>query len=123
MEDVMRIYERPQTDEVLTVVRDCGPVSIHDIAEILGRTLKSVIQCVEVLRKERTIYIASYTRVINRGKWSPQYQLGDREDKAKPKAKTRKQIGAEYRARYRAKLNVQDMVARGTTYNFWKGLM
>ena len=119
----MRTYARPKTDEVLEYVRDYGPATIHDIANVLGRTLKSVIQCLETLHKEHAVYIAGYTRITTHGKWSPQYKAGNKPDKPKPENKAHKQSNAEYRQRYRALINAKNVARNGNTYNIWKGLL
>lgn len=82
------------------------PQTIYDLVDDLGLAERTVRRFIEALKKEKLIYISSWTMGPVGRKKTPVYKWGEGEDKTYPR-KSDKQKAADYRAR-KGKLNLSD---------------
>ena len=74
------------------------PQTVYDLVDDLGLAERTVRRFIEALKKEKLIYISSWTMGPGGRKKTPVYKWGEGEDKTYPR-KSDKQRTAEYRAR------------------------
>jgi hypothetical protein len=115
---------RGATDELLALLDDVGPMSVAEMSRLTGRKGERISASVRLLRSRGAIYIVRYDRQENKGgRMIPVHAVGSDEDVAQPVQATPKERNAKYRVRHGVALRARARVRRGTTPNFWSGLL
>lgn len=117
-----RVYNRAQTDEVLRLLTDVGPMTTQEIARLTGRTGHGVRDSLRRLKADKSIHIERYTPSGWKGRRSPIYAIGDKPD-AIEGCDTAKVRNARYRERMRQVIIARDAVRHSRSVNVWRGLM
>ncbi len=116
--------QRPKADEVLTVIRDCGPISRLELQGMVRRSKMGVNDSLLILRRDKLIHIAGWARQQGHGgAYAPLYGYGNKTDADKPKARPPKERNAAFRERNRALIRTNTRIRRGSKTNIWGGLM
>lgn len=117
-----RIYIRTQTDTVLQLLNDVGPMTTHELALLMSRTVHGVRDSLRRLRKDKLVYIERYQYCGGKGRKQPIYAVGNKQDAV--------EIGdsvvvrnARYRQRHRQSIIARDAVRHGREVNMWRGLI
>lgn len=100
------------TDRILALLRDAGPLTGSQIAQQLGCSLESISSALFQLRQNRIgprsapkrVYISSWVYGLpgQKNHLRPVYAIGAFADKAKPPLKTKRQSNIEQWQRLRA---------------------
>jgi len=117
-----RKYICTQTDGVLRLLTDIGPMTTQELVLLMDRTAHGVRDSIRRLRKDKAIYIERYQPCGGRGRQQPVYAIGDKPDAV--------EVGdsvvvrnVRYRQRHRQAILARDAVRHGREVNIWRGLL
>ena len=81
------------------LVQDAMPGNIFSIVEKTGLGYVTVYRWLKQMHKDKETHIVSWSRKYGSSWWLPIYDLGEGQDKRKPRILSRKQIYKRYRSK------------------------
>ena len=118
----IRTYARTQTDTVLSLLTDVGPMTTQELVLLMNRSGHGVRDSIRRLRRDKLVHIERYQYCGGKGRKQPVYAIGDAEDAVEvADPKTVRQ--ARYRQRNRQAILARDAVRHGREVNIWRGLI
>lgn len=107
-----------KTATVIAAVKEHGPISSHELSQMLGMPLNAVSGCITRRRDLHQIRIAGWSRDEGSSctRLQALYGPGTEPDEKKPKPMSRTQINKRYRERQR-KASINSVFALGIPVN------
>ena len=117
-----RAYTRTQTDTVLSMLTEVGPMTTQELSLLMARTPHGVRDSIRRLRRDKLVHIERYQYCGGKGRQQPVYAIGDKPD-AVEIADSVLERNARYRQRHRQEIIARDAVRHGREVNMWRGLL
>lgn len=112
-------------EEILEQIKLLGPQSSEELALLTGRSTNVITQALRRGRKRAKdplkIYISHWEKPSGgRGRNTPFYAIGDKPDKEKPPAPTKREYERSYYARNKAAAALKKLSSRGSNSSVFR---